>query len=87
MTMPTNIKTEIVRARVDEAVKLDAEKTLAALGMNMSDAIRIFLHQLVIRHEFPVELKVPNEITLQAMRESSGERFESVDELFSDAEE
>lgn len=84
--MTTTNKTEIVRARVDEAVKLDAEKTLAILGMNMSDAIRIFLHQLVIRHEFPVELKVPNETTIQAMDERPQAQFESVDDLFNDAE-
>lgn len=83
----TTIKTEIVRARVDEAVKNDAEKTLAALGMNMSDAIRIFLHQLALRHEFPVELKVPNETTIQAMKEKPQATFSSVDELFDDAKE
>lgn len=86
MKMTTTIKKEIVRARIDEAVKLDAEKTLAALGMNMSDAIRIFLHQLVIRHEFPVELKVPNETTLQAMQDDSPMHFKSVDDLFDDVE-
>ncbi|MEN8170699.1 MAG: type II toxin-antitoxin system RelB/DinJ family antitoxin [Pseudomonadota bacterium] len=85
--MSTTPKTEIVRARVDEAVKHDAEKTLAAMGMNMSDAIRIFLHQLVIRHEFPVELKVPNETTIKAMHEKPKGHFQSVDELFDDAKE
>lgn len=85
--MTDTIKSEVVRARVDGAVKHDAEQTLAALGMNMSDAIRIFLHQLVLRHEFPVELKVPNETTLRAMQEEPTDEFESVDELFRDAEQ
>lgn len=83
--MTATIKKEIVRARVDEAIKHDAERTLSALGMNMSDAIRIFLHQLVLRHEFPVELKVPNNATLKAMLEEPQAHFDSVEELFEDA--
>ncbi len=85
--MAATIKTETVRARIDGTVKHDAEKALAALGMNMSDAIRIFLHQLVMRHEFPVELKVPNETTRQAMHEKPEQYFESVDDLFKEAED
>ncbi len=63
------VTTQIARVGIDGAVKRDAEETLAALGMNMSDASRIFPHQLVIPHEFPVELKAPNETTLRAMYE------------------
>ncbi|GAB6039645.1 type II toxin-antitoxin system RelB/DinJ family antitoxin [Endothiovibrio diazotrophicus] len=83
--MTPSPKTEVVRARIDGVIKHDAEEILAALGMNMSDAIRIFLHQLVVRHEFPVELKAPNATTRQAMNAPGEGSFESVDELFDDA--
>ncbi|WP_058912589.1 type II toxin-antitoxin system RelB/DinJ family antitoxin [Entomohabitans teleogrylli] len=53
------IKADVVRARIDPAIKEDAERVLEKLGMNMSDAIRIFLTQVSLRQAFPVELKLP----------------------------
>lgn len=35
-------KTETIRARVDAKLKADAEKVLDELGLNASDAIRLF---------------------------------------------
>jgi DNA-damage-inducible protein J len=49
-------KTETVRARVTEGLKKDAESILGNMGMNLSDAIRIFLTQIVIRKAFPMDI-------------------------------
>lgn len=65
--MQTN-KAEIVRARISPEIKHSAEQVLASLGMSMSDAIRIFVSQVAIRQSFPVELRTPNNITIQAMQ-------------------
>ncbi len=62
-----NIKADVVRARVDGDIKQRAELVLDSIGLSMSDAIRIFLHQVIVRQEFPFELKVPNAVTLAAM--------------------
>ena len=60
-------KVNVVRARIDSDIKQRAELVLDSIGLSMSDAIRIFLHQVIVRQEFPLELKVPNAVTLAAM--------------------
>ena len=81
MTIAT--KNDTVRARVQHDVKENAERVFAALGMSTSDAIRIFLTQVALRREFPVELKLPNQATLEAMSDAPTEQsYESADELF-----
>lgn len=65
------VKTEVVRARIPPEIKHDAEQVLQSIGLSMSDAIRIFLNQVAIRHEFPLELKVPNAETRAAMAEAN----------------
>lgn len=79
------MKSEFVRARVSSELKHDSELVLAKLGMSVSDAIRIFLTQVSLRNEFPIELKVPNETTLKAMSEPLDcTVYETSDALFDD---
>lgn len=76
-------KADIVRARIEPQVKHHAEQVLASLGMNMSDAIRIFVNQIAIREAFPIELKTPNQITLEAMQaETQATGYDSASALF-----
>ena len=77
------VKTEMVRARVSSQLKNDAEQVLQQLGMNVLDAIRIFLTQVTLRKEFPIELKIPNKVTLNAFSEVvTDEVYETADDLF-----
>ncbi len=39
--------------------------------MSTSDAMRSFLKQIAIRGEFPLELKVPNQKTINAFEEKN----------------
>ena len=61
----------IVRCRINPEVKVQAEKVLASIGMSTSDAMRLFLKQVAIRGEFPLELKVPNQKTINAFEEKN----------------
>jgi len=77
------MRDEVVRARVSSQLKHDSEIILGKLGMSMSDAIRLFLNQVTMRNEFPIELKIPNKETLNAMNESvTDEVYDSSSELF-----
>jgi DNA-damage-inducible protein J len=77
------IKAEIVRARIAPEIKNNAELVLASLGMSMADAIRIFLNQVVVRQGFPIELKTPNMVTLEAMQAKvEPETYTSASALF-----
>lgn len=65
--MSTKTLTGTVRARIDENIKLSAEKVLASIGMDTSEAIRLLFNQIANRQEFPLELRVPNAVTIAAM--------------------
>ena len=80
--------TAMVHVRVDETVKAQATETLAAMGLTVSDAVRVFLMRVVAEKQLPFALRVPNAETHAAMTEADeivrtrGARFESALELF-----
>ena len=86
------VQTSMLHIRVDDDIKEQATLALNAMGMSVSDAVRLFLRRVVIDQAFPLELKVPNAETLAAMEESRAMmaerrvRFPSADELFADLE-
>ncbi|MBN9549412.1 MAG: type II toxin-antitoxin system RelB/DinJ family antitoxin [Alphaproteobacteria bacterium] len=79
----------VVRARIDTATKDQATEALAAMGLSVSDAIRLLLVRVAADKEFPFPVKVPNATTRKALAElekGKGKRFASADELFKDLE-
>ena len=79
----SHVKNAVVRARVDAELKHSSEQVLNNLGMSMTEAIRLFLTQVSLRQEFPIELKTPNATTLKAIAEAPTKKsYDSVDELF-----
>lgn len=62
--------TSMLRIRVDDDTKEQATQALTAMGLSVSDAVRLFLRRVVIDQAFPLELKVPNAETIAAMEES-----------------
>ncbi|MND63839.1 Antitoxin DinJ [compost metagenome] len=74
-----------VRARIDNDVKVSAEAVLQSIGMEPSDAIRLFYQQIANRGEFPLELRVPNQTTVNAMNaDVEPSVYKSSDDLFND---
>jgi len=84
--------TSMLHVRVDDDIKAQASEALAAMGLSVSDAVRILLKRVVNDQAFPLELKVPNAQTRAAMEESRAmmkarsARFQSADALFDDLE-
>jgi DNA-damage-inducible protein J len=62
--------TEMVHVRVEKRVKTRAAKTLAAMGLSVSDAVRVLLTRVAAEKSLPFEVKVPNAATAAAMREA-----------------
>jgi DNA-damage-inducible protein J len=60
----------VVRARIDEKTKRQAEKVFAACGMTLSDAIRIMLTKTAREKEIPFSIHTPNAKTLRAIRDA-----------------
>ncbi len=90
--MTLSAQTSMLHIRVDDDIKEQATQALTAMGLSMSDAVRLFLRRVVVDQAFPLELKVPNAETQAAMEESRAmmakrrARFASADELFADLE-
>jgi len=73
-----------VRARIDSDTKAKASTALQAMGLSVSDALRILLRRVATDQAFPLELKVPNVETRAAIEEleaGRGHRAASIEEL------
>lgn len=76
-----------VRARIDTETKERAAAALDAMGLSVSDAIRMLMLRVADERRLPFEVKVPNKGTAAAMKElesGKGKRFSSVDDLMAD---
>ena len=58
----------VVRARIDEATKVEAAAVLASMGLSLSDAFRMLLKRVAAEKALPFELLVPNAETIAAMK-------------------
>jgi addiction module RelB/DinJ family antitoxin len=63
------MKTEVVRARIESELKAQAAAVLAANGLEFSDAIRLFLRQVVRKGGLPFPVRYPG------VRHASGEQL------------
>lgn len=76
-----------VRARIDASTKERAADALEAMGLSISDAIRLLMLRIADERRLPFDVKVPNAVTREAMAEleaGKGKRFSSVDDLMAD---
>ena len=77
----------VVRARIDSDTKERAAAALSAMGLSISDAIRLLMVRIADEQRLPFEIKVPNAETIRAMNEleaGRGKRFADVKALFED---
>ena len=69
----------VVRARIDEHIKEEATVVLAAMGLTVSDAFRIMLTRVAREKALPFEPLIPNDVTIQAIKDArSGKGMERV---------
>lgn len=61
--------TAFVRARIDETLKEEASVVLDALGLTVSDVVRMTLTRIARDKALPFELMTPNALTLAAIEE------------------
>jgi DNA-damage-inducible protein J len=79
--------TEMVPVRIDKRTKARAAKALAAMGLSVSDAVRVLLTRVAAEKALPFEVKAPNATTAAAMQEArDGElpSFRNVSDLMAD---
>jgi len=85
-------RSTMLHVRVDDQIKAQATEALAAMGLSVSDAVRILLKRVVSDQAFPLELKVPNAQTraaieeARAMAQERAGRFSSAEALIDELE-
>jgi len=76
-----------VRARIDTETKERAADALEAMGLSISDAIRLLMLRVADEQKLPFEVRVPNARTRKAITElesGKGKRFRTVNALMED---
>ena len=77
----------VVRARIDKDTKARAMKALQAMGLSMSDAIRLLLLRVANEQRMPFTVQVPRPATIKAMKElekGKGQRLDNAEDLYQD---
>ena len=78
---------QIVQARIDGEIKEEATVVLAAMGLTVSDAVRMLLTRIARERALPFDPWVPNETTISAIidsRTGNVEKFDSIESLMAD---
>ena len=79
--------TEMVHVRIDKRIKTKAAKTLASMGLSVSDAVRVLLTRVAAEKALPFEVRTPNVTTVAAIREARAGKlpsFRNVSDLMAD---
>lgn len=78
-------KTTFVRARIEPLLKEETENILKELGLSVSEAITLFYKQITFKKGIPFEVKLPNQVTIEAMKDAVEEKnlttYSSLSEL------
>ena len=86
-------QSSMLHIRMNSELKEKATEALSEMGLSASEAVRLLFHRIAVDQAFPLELKVPNARTREAMDEveqmvkDRKSRFESADKMFSALEE
>ncbi|MDR3120364.1 MAG: type II toxin-antitoxin system RelB/DinJ family antitoxin [Clostridiales bacterium] len=83
-------KSSAMTIRIDPEIKSQADYVLRYLGMTTSEAVTIFLRQVILNNGIPFPIKAPayNDETIAALREAESiakngpHRFSTTDEMF-----
>jgi DNA-damage-inducible protein J len=61
---------QLVQTRIDATIKAEAAAVLAAMGLTVSDAVRLMLTRVAREHALPFDPLIPNPATVAAMMEA-----------------
>jgi len=64
---------------LDINIKDQAKEIFSRYGLSLSQAVNIFLTQSVLNRGLPFDVKIPNDETLEAMRDvETGDNYEEI---------
>jgi DNA-damage-inducible protein J len=69
-----NIKDTAIRVRINHKTKDCAEKVLKNMGITMSQAINIYLFQIISHGSIPFNIEIPNKETIKVIKEARAKK-------------
>jgi len=76
----STLKKERTNIYLNSDIKREAKKILERYGLSLSDAVNIFLTQVVLVKGIPFQIRIPNEETQKVLREvREGKNLEEID--------
>jgi DNA-damage-inducible protein J len=87
--------TDTLNIRIEPNIKKQAEKKLNDLGLTMTEAVKLFLRQVILTDSIPFAIKMPkyNKETMDAIEEAEKisedpnvKGFKNVEDLFKELE-
>lgn len=82
------MKSAVVSARINPELKMNAEQVFKTLGLTTTQAITLFFKQVELNQGLPFEVRIPNEVTTQALEDArvreNIESYNTLDDLFED---
>jgi len=81
-------KTAAISARIDPQLKRQAEEVFSELGLTATQAITLFYRQVELERGLPFAVRVPNDVTAQALEQARAGQdlteLNTLDDLFED---
>ena len=77
----------LVTTRINESIKKEASVVLEAIGLTISDAVRLLLTKVAEEHALPFDVLTPNKKTIKAIKEAREKKlktFNTIQELMVD---
>ena len=77
-------KSKTVRARIEPTIKKKAEKVLSKIGLEPSEAVRLYYHAIVNSNGIPFPIRLPNAATRKAIKDSrqgKGRKHQSTEQM------
>ncbi len=82
--------TATIQVRIDQSTKNKAVKILNTLNIDMSEAIKMYLKQIILNNGIPFSLRIPNKTTAKGMMKTEGGKdlheVKNINELFEELE-
>jgi len=81
-------KTAVISVRINPELKRGTEEVFKKLGLTATQAITLFYKQVEIERGLPFLVRVPNDVTVEALEQARArleiESFNTLDDLFED---
>ena len=80
------LESATIHTRIEPEVKSQVDSILNELGISTSEAINLYFRQIIRYRGIPLDLRIPNAETVEAIKEAEQRkdlhRCESLDQLF-----